>query len=202
MNYFWNIVFNLLGKLYWFVIWVFSTAIVRFTCILKGIAIGTKCKFFGIAVIKRSNKGRIKVGNECVFRSMKTSNLLGISRPCILTAMGIDDCLLTIGNNCGFSGTVISCFERISIGNNVRCGANTLITDSDWHCDDERLSPARPVTIEDNVFLGVNVTVLKGVVIGKNSIIGAGSVVASNIPPNVVAAGNPCRIIRKITDSK
>ncbi|KGO22197.1 hypothetical protein Q757_09705, partial [Oenococcus alcoholitolerans] len=57
---------------------------------------------------------------------------------------------------------------------------------------------AFPVTIEDNVWLGANVTVTPGVTIGKNSVIGAGSVVTKDIPENVVAYGNPAQVARKI----
>jgi acetyltransferase-like isoleucine patch superfamily enzyme len=106
--------------------------------------------------------------------------------------------VIQIGNDCGFSGTVIGCFSKIEIGDNVKCGANTLITDGDWHTDDPRSTPPRPIQIGNNVWLGVNVTVLKGVTIGENSLIGAGSIVTKNIPPNVIAAGNPCVVIRAI----
>ncbi len=57
-----------------------------------------------------------------------------------------------------------------------------------------------PVTIEDGVWIGANSTVCGGVTIGKNSIIGAGSVVNKSIPSNVIAVGNPCRVLRKITE--
>ncbi len=59
---------------------------------------------------------------------------------------------------------------------------------------------AKPITIEDGVWLASNVVVCGGVTIGKNSVIGAGSVVTRDIPEGVFAAGNPCRVIRKITD--
>ncbi len=57
-----------------------------------------------------------------------------------------------------------------------------------------------PITIEDGVWIGANSTVCGGVTIGKNSIIGAGSVVNKSIPSNVIAVGNPCRVLRKITE--
>ena len=63
------------------------------------------------------------------------------------------------------------------------------------------LEIALPITVGDNVWIGTNVFVLPGVTIGNNTIIGAGSVVNKNIPDGVIAAGNPCKIIRKITDS-
>ena len=127
------------------------------------------------------------------------SNLIGINRPCSLSTL-TNNATIEIGNNCGFSGTVIGAFKSIYIGNNVRCGANTLITDSDWHLNDNRINPKPlPIIIEDNVWLGINVVVMKGVTIGKNSIIGANSVVTKSIPSNVIAAGNPCKIIKRIT---
>ena len=61
---------------------------------------------------------------------------------------------------------------------------------------------AHPITLGDNVWIGGNVVVNPGVTIGDNSVIGAGSVVTKNIPDNVVAAGNPCRIIKQIDNSR
>lgn len=57
-----------------------------------------------------------------------------------------------------------------------------------------------PVTIKDNVWIGENVTICPGVTIGKNSVIGAGSVVVKDIPANVIAVGNPCKVLREISE--
>lgn len=92
----------------------------------------------------------------------------------------------------------IWCFNQIRIDDNVRIGANCVITDGDAHLDDPRVGAPQPVHICENVWLGMNVTVLKGVTIGKNSLIGAGSVVTNDIPANVVAAGNPCKVIKQL----
>ncbi len=104
----------------------------------------------------------------------------------------------TIGDGCGFSGTVIACAKKITIGHNVRCGANTLINDTDWHTDDPRTGPDAPVEICDNVWLGANVTVLKGVHIGEGSWIAAGSIVSRSIPAYSVAAGIPAKVLRSL----
>ena len=80
----------------------------------------------------------------------------------------------------------------------MRCGANTYIASTDAHSDDYRAGKDRPIVLEDNVWLGLNVVVLKGVTIGKNSLIGANSVVTKDIPANVIAVGNPCRVIKQI----
>jgi acetyltransferase-like isoleucine patch superfamily enzyme len=58
--------------------------------------------------------------------------------------------------------------------------------------------PTKPVTIEDGAFIGGDVIILKGVVIGENSVIGAGSVVAKSVPPGEIWAGNPAKFIRKL----
>jgi maltose O-acetyltransferase len=57
--------------------------------------------------------------------------------------------------------------------------------------------PSRPIIIEDNVFIGLQCVILKGVTIGKNSVIGANSVVFNNVPENSIAVGNPCKVIMR-----
>jgi len=63
------------------------------------------------------------------------------------------------------------------------------------------LEYGRPVTIEDNVWIGGNVVILPGVTIGEGAVIAAGSIVTRDIPPRVVAGGNPCRVIRSLTEA-
>jgi acetyltransferase-like isoleucine patch superfamily enzyme len=162
-----------------------------------GVNLGHKSKFDGKCYFKRYPGSKITVGNECEFLSRPNSNLIGINHPCIISTL-TPSAVIEIGNNCGFSGVVIGAFKMIKIGNNFRCGANALITDSDWHPDDPRSGNPKDVIIGDNVWLGLNTTVLKGVSIGENSVIGAESVVTRDIPSNVIAAGNPCRVIKKI----
>jgi acetyltransferase-like isoleucine patch superfamily enzyme len=100
------------------------------------------------------------------------------------------------------SGSIIGALEKIELGKNVLCGANTTITDFDWHSlsDDHRGQNilSNPVVIHDNVWLGMNTVVLKGVEIGENSVIGANSVVTKSIPANAIAAGNPAKIISRL----
>ena len=91
----------------------------------------------------------------------------------------------------------------IRVGADGLFGAHVEIFDSDFH----DLHPRRrhggtprmaPVDIGDNVFMGMSVKVLKGVTIGADSVIGAGSIVTSSIPPGVIAAGNPARVVREL----
>lgn len=165
-------------------------------CRLAGFRVKA-CQFYGLPTWNLFPGSQVQIGAGCVFRSSHRSNLIGVNHPCMISTF-TKEARLRIGENCGFSGTVVGAFASVDIGNNVRCGANTVISDGDWHLSDPRVSPPAPVKIGDNVWLGLNVTVLKGAVIGENSIIGAGSVVSGNIPPNVIAAGNPCRVIRDI----
>ncbi|HQO10263.1 MAG TPA: acyltransferase [Clostridiales bacterium] len=172
---------------------------------LRGISTGRNCRFFGLPVAVRMVGSRIAIGKNCSFRSDFTSNLVGINRKCVITTLR-RNAEINISDNSGFSGTVIAAAGKITIGKNVLCGANTTITDFDWHgiMPDSRNMPDDPktVVIEDNVWLGLNSVVLKGVTIGENSVIGANSVVTKDIPANVVAVGNPCRIIRDLKINK
>jgi len=88
-------------------------------------------------------------------------------------------------------------------------GANVTIADTDFHALEPRgrrfnKNPeaigSAPVRIQDNVFVGTGAYILKGVTIGANSVVGAGSVVTSSIPADVIAAGNPARVIRRLSE--
>jgi acetyltransferase-like isoleucine patch superfamily enzyme len=163
---------------------------------LIGVNLGKKCTFQGKTIFFKTRYSNIQIGNKCRFISIADgSNLIGINRPCIINTQ-TSKAKIYIGEGCGFSGTVIGASMLIQIGHNVKCGANTLITDSDWHPEDVRSGTPAPVIIGDNVWLGVNTVVLKGVTIGMNSIIGANSLVTKDIPENVVAGGNPCGVIK------
>lgn len=166
-------------------------------CLYPKVSFGRKISFIGLPKFRNKPGGCITIGNYCTFLSTSTSNMIGINRPCIITTQ-TSNAEVIIGNHCGFSGTVIGAFIRIELQDNVRCGANTLITDSDWHTDDPRSVKPRPILIEKNVWLGEGVKVLKGVTIGENTVIGAGSIVTKSIPANVIAAGNPCRVIKSL----
>lgn len=189
--------FNLADTIGWRFTRLLSTTRMRLTAEAAGVELGKRCRFYGRMKFKKAHTATIRIGSGCTFRSKPTSNLIGIDRPCIFSAL-MPEAELTIGPGCGFSGTVIGAFRSIRLGKGIRCGANTLITDSDWHPGDPRSSEPRPIVIEDNVWLGAGSTVMKGVTIGRNSVIGAGSVVTKDIPADVIAAGNPCRIIRKL----
>ncbi len=92
----------------------------------------------------------------------------------------------------------------ITIGDNVLLAPNVGIYTAGHPLDVERrnagLEYALPIVIGNNVWIGAGVSVLPGVTIGDNTVIGAGSVVTKDLPANVLAAGNPCRVLREITE--
>lgn len=173
------------------------TLLGRLTAQWWGVRLGPGCMFNGHALFRRHPGSQITIGSGCRFNSSPTSNLIGVDRPCIISTLG-QGARVHIGENCGFSGTVIGCAAMVILQEDVRCGANTLITDTDWHADDPRTGPSVPVTIERGVWLGVNVIVLKGVTIGENTLVAAGSLVTSSLPANVVAGGVPARVLKAI----
>lgn len=186
--------FNVLYLRFIKILWKFIN---YYSMIIWGIKRGKNISFQGKTIFRNLPNSHISIGNNCSFNSSHRSNLIGVYSPCMISTIE-RNAKIEIGNNCGLSGTVIASALHIKLGNNVRCGANTLITDSDWHTDDYRTGKNKEVIIDDNVWLGYGVKVLKGVHIGENSLIGAGSIVTKDIPANVVAAGNPCKIIKEI----
>ena len=110
-----------------------------------------------------------------------------------------------IGNNfyANFNLVLVDDIE-IFIGNNVMIAPNVTLTVTGHPVhptlrkNGEQFS--LPIKIEDDVWIGSNVVILPGVTIGRNSVIGAGSIVTKDIPENVVAVGNPCKVLREITD--
>jgi acetyltransferase-like isoleucine patch superfamily enzyme len=179
-----------------------SAAAMSLQAAWQGVTIGEDCRFYGVVRLRRSGHGRITIGERCVFRSARWSNPVGVDRPTSLSTVGLG-AKLVIGNDSGFTATVIAAAQEIVIGDRVLCGSNVTIIDADWHGLDpeERrggVGKTAPVHIEDDVFLGLDVIVLKGVTIGRGSVVGAGSVVTTSIPPRSVAAGNPAQVIGSV----
>ncbi len=94
---------------------------------------------------------------------------------------------------------------KVEFGDNVfiapNCGFYTAGHPLDYETRNKGLEYAKPIKVGNNVWIGGNVIVLPGVTIGDNTIIGAGSIVTKDIPSNVVAVGNPCKVIRPITQA-
>ena len=158
----------------------------------------------GIPIL--SIQGDFRIGTNFQINNTRKDNPIGRSYKCMFIVR--KNAQLLIGNNVGMSGTTIVCQKKITIGNNVKCGGNVCIYDTDFHSldpferqdvqNDQNNMIKKEVTIEDNAFIGAHSTILKGVYIGQNSIIGACSVVTKSIPANEVWAGNPAKFIKNI----
>jgi acetyltransferase-like isoleucine patch superfamily enzyme len=159
-----------------------------------GVHVPASCTFHGLPVLRRHPESSIRIGERCSFRSANENAFFGFNHPCILCTRS-ENARIEIGDDCGFSGVAIVAAESITIGRNVKVEANATILDYDGHNEDPRSGPARPIVIEDDVWLGMNTMILKGVRIGKGSLIAASSVVTRSIPPGVLASGNPAKPI-------
>jgi len=172
----------------------------------NGVKYGNNLISNGIPNIDVWNRGRFEIGDNFKMNNGSNYNKIGRQQSCFFIVK--TKATLAIGNDVGVSSTAIVCHNNIIIGNYVKIGGNTVIYDTDFHSlnyisrqhselDMEETKSA-PVIIHDNVFIGAHCTILKGVTIGENSIIGAASVITKSVPANEIWAGNPARFIKNI----
>jgi acetyltransferase-like isoleucine patch superfamily enzyme len=98
-------------------------------------------------------------------------------------------------------GVRIIAAERVEVGQGVQLATGAYVTDADWHGIYHRAIPpgdTAPVVLEDNVWIADGARVLKGVTVGKNSVVAAGAVATKNVPANTIVAGNPARVVREL----
>jgi acetyltransferase-like isoleucine patch superfamily enzyme len=183
---------------------LFALPYVRFMFGLHGIKWGHGWRIFGVPMIQRYRGSQIQFGDGLELRSWRSSNPLAPNHPVVI-ATRMAGAAIRVGAYCGFTGATIVAAERVEIGDRVLVGANSTITDTDFH----PLYPAErrrdilagrhaAVTIGDDVFIGMNCLILKGVTVGEGSVVGAGSVVTRDVPPGVIVAGNPAKVVRKL----
>lgn len=149
------------------------------------------------------NRGTVIIGNNVAINSNYASNPIGGN--CFTSIYVKQGARLTIGDNTGISNTAIVCSREINIGKYVFIGGDCKIYDTDFHSLNFEKRHRLPdndvrsgvVNIKYGAFIGTGAIILKGVTVGEKSIIGAGSVVACDIPDNEIWAGNPARFIRK-----
>jgi len=173
---------------------------------LNGVTIGSGLKSRGIPSVDVSLGGEFSIGNNFDMNNGTKYNKIGRQQKCFFIVR--EKGCLVIGNNVGISSTAIICDKHIQIGDFVKIGGNVVIYDTDFHALDSDLRNEKQadynntnqeaVIIESNVFIGAHSTILKGVRIGENSIIGACSVVTKSIPRNEIWGGNPAKFIRSI----
>lgn len=170
-----------------------------------GVAVGDGVRVMGRPIVVISPEASLRIGKSCVLISRSRDTALGVAHPCVMRAMrpGAE---ISIGDDCGLSGVSLVAVESIRIGEACLLGANVTVIDSDLHpvasaqrrhAASETVESA-PVVIEGNVFIGANAIILKGVTIGRDAVVGAGSVVVSDVPAGSIAAGNPARVVGRV----
>lgn len=163
-------------------------------------------KFNGFTVVYEFADSLIKFAKgktKSTINSSSFSNMVGLYQRTIIVARYGGK--ITIGSGCGISGSTIYAMNEINIGNNVLIGGNCKIIDNDFHPlpVSQRINQKpedvkkRPINIGDGCFIGANSIILKGTTLGKNCVVGAGSVVSGIFPDNVIIAGNPAKIIKE-----
>ena len=171
---------------------------------LYGVEHGRNCVIHGKLYINLFSSAKVKIGDDFYYSSRWAVNALCANKRGVFYAT--HNAEIVIGDNVGMSSTVLWSHEKITIGNNVKIGGNCILIDTDAHNMDYLIRRdkhtdwgiSKPIVIEDDVFIGMNCIILKGVTIGARSVVAAGSVVTKSIPSGCIAGGNPAKVIRSL----
>ena len=176
--------------------------------------LGKRAKVYNRIYIDIHPESKVIIGDDFIFTSGESFNpLCRMQRGSIVAERA--ESVIKIGHHVGMSSPCLWAKERIFIGDYVKIGGDCIIMDSDAHNLDWRIrdsgnmfsakesmdghtAKCAPIVIEDHVLIGARCIILKGVTIGRGSVIGAGSVVVKDIPAGCIAAGNPCKVIKTI----
>lgn len=184
---------------------MFSSAVFNLKCRLVGVCSKPGAKVWGRVYLHRFPGSEISIGSNVMITSSPYFYAFNIHPQSKIRTFS-PSAKVVIGDNVGFNSiSIMARSQMVSIGNDTMIGGNCQIMDTDAHpvwppqsrgiySGDEYDAP---VTIGSNVFIGLNVIILKGVTIGDNSVIAAGSVVHGNVPPNCLAAGVPAKVVKK-----
>ena len=156
------------------------------------------------------NHVRIAAGCRLIDASIELAgaSILQVGEGCRLARIEVFSArqgVVSIGPRCGFTWHARLLLHEpatIRLGRDCLIGSDALFTVSDMHsiidvASGQRVNPAADIVVHDHVWIGFNVVLLKGTVIGSDSVIGVNSVVTQDIPPNSLAAGAPARVIRR-----
>lgn len=162
----------------------------------------------GKPIIQKHPNARIIIGKGVTLNSDSFHNVAGINHPVILAAVA-DGAVIDLKDGCGLSGTSVVAVKEVVIGKYAMLGVNTNIYDTDFHSMDPVIRKNQknilqacfaPVFIGENVWIGANSTILKGVRIGTNSVVCAHSLVNRSVGDNELHGGIPSKFIKKIVN--
>jgi carbonic anhydrase/acetyltransferase-like protein (isoleucine patch superfamily) len=170
---------------------------------VSGLEVGIGVRFVGTPIIDLRKNARAVLGDGVVLNSSNRGYHAAMASPVKLMADRAG-AVISIGSRTRLNGATVHAWNRITIGDNCLVAAGVQIFDANGHAlapshPADRLFVAdepRPIRIEDNVWLGLNVIILPGSSIGEGSVIAAGSIVSGDIPAGVLAAGQPARVVR------
>ena len=164
--------------------------------------VGLRC-FNSTPKLQINRLGKICIGKNATFNSYTDHSWNSNCKLLVLK-----DAELTIGDDSGMNGVMVYCSTRVTIGDNVKIGGGSRISDSNHHSLDYLIrrdakkdganAMSSPVTIGNDVFIGANCYIGKGVTIGDRAIIAAGSVVIKSVPSDEIWGGNPAKFIKQI----
>jgi acetyltransferase-like isoleucine patch superfamily enzyme len=183
---------------------VLWTAFFRLKSLLLGVKIKGRLDVFGNCIIRKYPGSKIELGDRIQLISSSWRSSTANCYRCKLRTFSSTAEIVFCEGSGATGGVIVARSKKITIGRNVMLAPNVVITDSDWHNvwpPDQRKHLLShhldaDVTLEDNVWVGMNVIILKGVTIGENSVIAAGSIVTKSIPPNCLAGGNPAKVLK------
>jgi serine acetyltransferase len=166
----------------------------------RGGEIGRDVILNGFPAIRRKGSGKLIIGDGVTLNTARWANSLN-------TAGSMNLCVengatLEFKRGCGISASQIIANVGIEIGEDALIGAGCLLCDSDMH--EVPLASGKPIAmapihIGARAFIGAHCIILKGVTIGDGAVVGAGSVVTRDIPPGVVASGNPAKVVKQLS---
>ena len=162
---------------------------------MQGAEVGERVIIHGLPILRRKG-GRIVIENDVTINATTWSNPLVSMRTSLFAG---PDGVLKLKAGSGISGCRVVAFSEVEIGEGSMIGAGSLICDSDMHevpLGAGALVKSSPIRIGKRVFIGANCVVLKGVTIGDEAVVGAGSVVTRNVESHTVVGGNPAKKLR------
>ena len=186
--------------------WVGRLSLLYNRLLNPGFRVGKGARVRGRFCVIMHGEGEIVLGAKARLVSDYKRSPLGVGTRCkFVTFPGAR---IILGDGVILGGTIIVARKSVEIGDGTGVGANVVIADSDFHVvwpperrfDLAPIEEAKPVKIGRRVWIGYGAIILKGVTIGDNAVIGAGSVVTRDVPANTLAAGSPARPIRRLDE--